>query len=58
MTIEVRGEKVYFIYADYLHAEEAYLRLRYLKPHICDMGGHLNALVVDMAKMPTMGEEQ
>lgn len=58
MTIELKDGKVYFVYQDYLHAEEAFERLKYLKPHFCSRGGKLNALVVDMSKMPTMGEMQ
>lgn len=56
--IEIVGNYVYFIYPDYLSAEEAFKRLRSLKPHICSKGGRLNALVVDMRKMPTQGEMQ
>jgi hypothetical protein len=58
MTIKYAGNKVYFIYQDYLAAEEAYLRLKYLSPHICSMGGHLNALVVDMSRVEPMGGVQ
>lgn len=58
MTIEIKGDKVYFVYQDYLAAEEAFIRLRYLSPNICSRNGHLNALVVDMEKVQPMGGRQ
>jgi hypothetical protein len=58
MTIKYQGNKVYFIYQDYLSAESAYERLKHLSPHICSYGGHLNALVVDMSKVEPMGGVQ
>lgn len=50
------GDKVYFIYANTQDANDALERLKHLKPHICSRGGYFNALVVDMDRVPTMGE--
>lgn len=58
MTIEVRNGKVLFVYKNYSEAEDAFKRLRHLMPHICSHGGKLNALVVDLEKVPAIGEMQ
>ena len=58
MTIQIKDGRVYFVYADRFQANEAFDRLRHLKPHIVSQGGYFNALVVDLDKVETMGEIQ
>lgn len=59
MTITIEGNKVYFVYASTEDTAKAFRRLRSLDPRVCSRnGGEFNALVVDMEKMPTMGEMQ
>lgn len=58
MTIEIQGNKVYFVYLNYEAAELARVRLKSLNPNLCSKGGQLNALVVDLEKVQPMGEMQ
>lgn len=56
MTITIKDGRVYFVYADRWQANEAFDRLKHLRPHICSQGGYFNALVVDLDKVQPMGE--